>query len=105
LHPVLPKDFKAIENKDMYLTKETKENFFKEYGKSEFDTGSPEGQVALFTFRIKHLTEHLKINRKDKATERALVRMVGKRRRLLDYLKEKDITRYRSIIKKLGIRK
>ncbi len=89
----------------MYLTKEIKTEFFKEYGKSEFDTGSPEGQIALFSHRIKHLTEHLKDNRKDKATERALVRLVGKRRRLLDYLKEKDITRYRSIIKKLGIRK
>ncbi|NLN94631.1 MAG: 30S ribosomal protein S15 [Bacteroidales bacterium] len=89
----------------MYLTKEVKANFFKEYGQSEFDTGSPEGQIALFSYRIKHLTEHLKVNRKDKATERALVRLVGKRRRLLDYLKEKEITRYRSIIKKLGIRK
>jgi len=89
----------------MYLTKETKKEFFKEFGKSEFDTGSPEGKVALFTHRIKHLTEHLKENRKDKATERALVRLVGKRRRLLDYLKEKDITRYRTIIKKLHIRK
>lgn len=89
----------------MYLTKETKQDFFKEYGKSEFDTGSPEGQIALFTHRIKHLTGHLKINKKDLATERALVRLVGKRRRLLDYLKEKDITRYREIIKKLGIRK
>ena len=89
----------------MYLTKEVKTNFFKEFGQSEFDTGSPEGQIALFSYRIKHLTERLKVNRKDKATERALIRLVGKRRRLLDYLKEKDITRYRSIIKKLGIRK
>lgn len=105
MHPVLRKDYKAIEHKDMYLTKETKQDFFKEYGKSEFDTGSPEGQIALFTHRIKHLTGHLKINKKDLATERALVRLVGKRRRLLDYLKDKDITRYREIIKKLGIRK
>jgi small subunit ribosomal protein S15 len=89
----------------MYLTKETKQDFFKEYGKSEFDTGSPEGQVALFSHRIKHLTDHLKGNRKDKATERSLVRLVGKRRRLLDYLKEKDISRYRAIIKKLGLRR
>lgn len=89
----------------MYLTTKTKKDFFKEYGKSEFDTGSPEGQVALYSHRVKHLTEHLKTNRKDKATERALVRLVGKRRRLLDYLKEKDITRYRAIIKKLGLRK
>jgi small subunit ribosomal protein S15 len=104
LHPDF-KNYKAIGNKDMYLTKETKQDFFKEHGKSEFDTGSPEGQVALFSFRIKHLTDHLKSNRKDKATERSLVRLVGKRRRLLDYLKEKDITRYRAIIKKLGLRK
>jgi small subunit ribosomal protein S15 len=89
----------------MYLTKENKKQFFTDYGKSEFDTGSPEGQVALFSFRIKHLTEHLKVNRKDKATERSLIRLVGKRRRLLDYLKEKEINRYREIIKKLGLRR
>lgn len=89
----------------MYLTTETKKDFFKEYGKSEFDTGSAEGQIALFTFRIKHLTEHLKINKKDLATERSLIRLVGKRRKLLDYLREKEINRYREIIKILGIRK
>jgi len=89
----------------MYLTPETKKDFFKNYGKSEFDTGSAEGQIALFTFRIKHLTEHLKINKKDLVTERSLVRLVGKRRKLLDYLKQNDIARYREIIKKLGIRK
>ncbi|MBR5146347.1 MAG: 30S ribosomal protein S15, partial [Bacteroidales bacterium] len=64
-----------------------------------------EGQIALFTFRIKHLTEHMKQNKKDVATMRSLVRLVGKRRRLLDYLKNKDIERYRTIIKELGIRK
>lgn len=89
----------------MYLTAEKKNEFFKEFGKSEFDTGSAEGQIALFTFRIKHLTEHLKDNKKDNVTKRNLVLMVGKRRRLLDYLKKKDIERYRAIIKKLGIRK
>jgi len=89
----------------MYLTTEKKQEFFKTYGKSEFDTGSTEGQVALFTFRIKHLTEHLKQNKKDHHTERSLVLMVGKRRKLLDYLKRKDIERYRAIIKKLGLRK
>jgi small subunit ribosomal protein S15 len=89
----------------MYLTSEKKKDFFKEYGKSEFDTGSTEGQVALFTFRITHLTEHLKENKKDLATERSLIRLVGKRRKLLDYLKQKDIERYRVVIKKLGIRK
>jgi small subunit ribosomal protein S15 len=89
----------------MYLTTETKKDIFKKYGKSEFDTGSAEGQVALFTFRVKYLTNHLKKNKKDLNTERSLVRLVGKRRKLLDYLKEKDIERYRVIIKKLGIRK
>ena len=69
------------------------------------DTGSAEGQVALFTFRIKHLTEHLKINKKDLATQRSLVRLVGKRRKMLDYLKKKEIERYRAIIAKLGLRK
>ncbi len=89
----------------MYLTSEIKKNIFKEYGKSELDSGTVEGQVALFTFRIKHLTNHLKTNKKDRVTERSLVRMVGKRRKLLDYLKEKDIERYRAIIKTLGLRK
>jgi small subunit ribosomal protein S15 len=89
----------------MYLTTEKKKEFFKDYGKSEFDTGSTEGQVALFTYRITHLTEHLKENKKDLATERSLIRLVGKRRKLLDYLKRKDIERYRVVIKKLGIRK
>ena len=89
----------------MYLTTDKKKEFFETYGKSEFDTGSSEGQIALFTYRINHLTGHLKKNKKDKGTERSLVIMVGKRRRLLDYLKETDIERYRSIIKKLNIRK
>lgn len=89
----------------MYIEPEVKKNTFKEFGKSEFDTGSTEAQVALFTERIKHLTEHLKTNRKDLVTERSLVRLVGKRRKLLDYLKNKDIERYRQIIKKLNIRK
>jgi small subunit ribosomal protein S15 len=89
----------------MYLTIEKKREIFKDFGKSEFDTGSAEGQIALFTHRIKHLTEHLKKNKKDKATERSLVRLVGKRRRLLDYLKHKDVERYREIVKKLGLRR
>ncbi len=89
----------------MYLTIEIKREIFKDFGKSEFDTGSAEGQIALFTHRIKHLTEHLKKNKKDKATERSLVRLVGKRRRLLDYLKHKDVERYREIVKKLGLRR
>ncbi|OSY86871.1 30S ribosomal protein S15 [Tenacibaculum holothuriorum] len=89
----------------MYLTKAIKEEIFAKHGKGTNDTGTAEGQIALFTFRINHLTEHLKNNRKDYNTERSLVKMVGKRRSLLDYLKKKDITRYRAIIKELGIRK
>ena len=89
----------------MYLTKENKKEIFKEHGKSESDTGSAEGQIALFTKRINHLTEHLKSNRKDFNTERSLVMMVGKRKSLLSYLKKKDINRYREIIKKLNLRK
>ena len=89
----------------MYLTAEKKKEFFKTYGKSEADTGSAEGQIALFTYRIAHLTNHLKANKKDFSTQRALLKLVGKRRRLLDYLKERDIERYRAIIKALGIRK
>ena len=89
----------------MYLTKSIKEGLFKEHGKSDKDSGSTEGQIALFTIRINHLTSHLKKNRKDFNTERSLVRMVGKRKNLLNYLKTKDIERYRSIIKKLSIRK
>ena len=89
----------------MNLAPEVKKNAFKEHGKSEFDSGSTEAQVALFTMKIQHLTEHLKKNKKDMVTERSLVIMVGKRRKLLDYLKGKEIQRYRDIIKKLGIRK
>ncbi|MDZ7847658.1 MAG: 30S ribosomal protein S15 [Owenweeksia sp.] len=89
----------------MYLTAEKKRELFKKHGKSATDTGSAEGQVALFTVRINHLTSHLKNNRKDFATEKALVDMVGKRKRLLNYLKDKDIERYRAIISELKIRK
>ena len=89
----------------MYLTAEKKTEFFTEHGKNEQDTGSAEGQIALFSFRIKHLTEHLKSNKKDLVTQRSLVRLVGKRRKFLDYLKKNDIERYRNIIKKLGLRK
>lgn len=89
----------------MYLTTEKKQEIFAKHGKSATDTGSAEGQIALFTFRINHLTEHLKVNRKDFNTEKALVRLVGKRKALLDYLKNKDIERYRAIIAELGIRK
>ena len=89
----------------MYLTKEVKAELFAKHGKSAQDTGSAEGQIALFTFRINHLSQHLKSNHKDYATERSLVKLVGKRKRLLDYLKKKDINRYRAIIAELGITK
>ena len=89
----------------MYLTTKKKKEIFKKYGKSENDTGSTEGQIALFSHRIGHLSSHLKNNAKDFNTERSLIRLVGKRRSLLDYLKAKDIVRYREIIKELGIRK
>ncbi|WP_108821392.1 30S ribosomal protein S15 [Dysgonomonas sp. Marseille-P4361] len=89
----------------MYLDSAKKQELFAKYGKSNTDTGSPEAQIALFSYRISHLTEHLKLNKKDYNTERSLRRLVGKRRRLLDYLIATDIERYRSIIKELGIRK
>ncbi|MGM9797880.1 MAG: 30S ribosomal protein S15 [Parabacteroides sp.] len=89
----------------MYLDSAKKKELFEKYGKSATDTGSPESQIALFTVRIAHLTEHLKKNHKDFATERALKMLVGKRRRMLDYLIRIDIERYRAIIKDLGIRK
>ncbi len=89
----------------MYLSPEIKKNIFKEYGGKETDTGSPESQIALFTHRIKHLTDHLKTNKKDLGTRRSLVLLVGKRRKLLNYLKNNDIERYRAIIKKLNLRK
>jgi|TARA_Y100000816_G_scaffold153602_1_gene109436 small subunit ribosomal protein S15 len=82
-----------------------KEEIFKEFGKNKKDTGSSESQIALFTKRIDSLSNHLKSNAKDFNTEKSLVKMVGKRRNLLEYLKKIDIERYRDIIKKLGIRK
>ena len=89
----------------MYLTAEKKTEMFTKHGKAATDTGSAEGQIALFTFRINHLTDHLKANKKDHSTRRALIKLVGKRRSLLDYLIKKDITRYRAIIKELNLRK
>jgi len=91
----------------MYLGSEEKKAIFEKYGKSNTDTGSPEAQIALFSVRIAHLTEHLKSNHKDHNTTRALKKLVGKRRQLLDYLIRVDINRYRAIVAKseLGIRK
>lgn len=88
----------------MYLTKEVKAETFKKFGGSEKNTGSAEGQIALFTIRIEHLQEHVKRNPKDFNTKRSLVRLVGKRRFILAYLKSVDIERYRSIVKELGLR-
>ena len=88
-----------------YLESAKKQELFETYGKSNTDTGSAESQIALFSYRISHLTEHMKKNRHDYGTQRSLLRLVGKRRRLLDYLKKVDIERYRSIVKALNLRK
>ncbi len=91
----------------MYLSKEKKQEIFENHGrlKSKADTGSAEAQIALFTFRIGHLTDHLKTNKKDYSTQQGLLKLVGKRRKLLNYLKQKDIERYRAIIGDLKLRK
>ena len=89
----------------IYLTEEKKNEIFKEYGGSATNTGSIEGQIALFTYRIKSLSEHLKDNKKDNSCKRSMLTLVGKRKRLLDYLKKTEISRYRAIIAELGIRK
>ena len=89
----------------IYLTEEKKNEIFKEYGGSASNTGSIEGQIALFTYRIKSLSEHLKDNKKDNSCKRSMLTLVGKRKRLLKYLMHRDIQGYRDLIKKLGIRK
>ena len=91
----------------MYLNKEKKAEIFSQYGiqKNAADTGSAESQIALLTYRIKHLTEHVKANHKDFVTTRALTKLVAKRRRLLDYLYERDINLYRAIVISLCLRK
>lgn len=89
----------------MALTSEAKKEIFTKYGGAATNTGSSEGQIALFTERINQLTEHLKKNAKDYGTQRSLIRLVGKRRSLLDYMKDRDITKYRALLKELGIRK
>jgi small subunit ribosomal protein S15 len=89
----------------MYINTEVKKEIFAKHGGSETNTGSTEAQIALFTFRIAHLTEHLKKNRKDFVTQRSLQLLVGKRRSFLDYLKRNDIERYRAIVKELGLRR
>ena len=87
------------------ISKEKKAVIIKEYGLKEGDTGSPEVQVAILTARIQELTEHLKVNKKDNHSRRGLFMMVGQRRGMLDYLKKKDINRYRALIEKLGLRR
>jgi small subunit ribosomal protein S15 len=89
----------------MYINTEIKKEIFVKHGGSETNTGSTEAQIALFTFRISNLTEHLKKNRKDFVTQRSLQLLVGKRRSFLDYLKKNDISRYRAIVKELGLRR
>jgi small subunit ribosomal protein S15 len=89
----------------MYLTTEAKKQIFRTYGGAETATGTTESQVALFTERINFLTKHMQEHAKDLGTKRALVNMVGKRKSLLEYLKKKDISRYRALIKKLDIRR
>ena len=89
----------------MYLDQAKKAEIFEKFGKTPADTGSVESQVALFSYRISHLTEHLKKNHKDHATARSLTKLVGKRRSLLTYLYDRDINRYRAIVKALGLRK
>lgn len=91
----------------MFINQEIKKQIFAEYSPNQNDsnTGSAESQIALFTYRIEYLTEHLKNHPKDNSTKRGLLKLVGKRRALLDYLKKVDIERYRSIINKLGIRR
>ena len=87
------------------ITKEMKQEIMTKYARTEGDTGSPEVQVAVLTARIQELTEHLKENPKDHHSRRGMLKMVGQRRGLLDYLKKKDIERYRALIEKLGLRK
>ena len=87
------------------MTTEKKAEIIKEFGRTPNDTGSPEVQVALLTERINTLTEHLKENKKDHHSRRGLLKMVGKRRGLLDYIKKNDVNEYRALIEKLGIRK
>lgn len=89
----------------MQVTSDVKKEIFKQYGGADTNTGSAEAQVALFTARIQHITEHLKVNKKDFSAELSLIKLVGKRRALLDYLAKKDIFRYRAIIKELKLRK
>jgi small subunit ribosomal protein S15 len=103
----LPLEIREKQFFEMQLTVENKKELFKKHGskKSEKDTGSPESQIALFTTRINHLTDHLKTNKKDFSTQTGLLNLVGKRKRLLNYLQNTDIERYRAILAELDLRK
>ena len=98
-------DIKIIKEVVVMITKEKKTAIINEYARKPGDTGSPEVQIAILTARIQELTEHLKVNQKDHHSRRGLLKMVGKRRGLLDYIKENDVNEYRALIEKLGIRK
>lgn len=95
----------SIEEENKMIAKEKKQEIMKAYARTEGDTGSPEVQVAVLTARINELTEHLRQNPKDHHSRRGLLKMVGHRRSLLAYLRNKDITRYRTLIERLGLRK
>lgn len=97
--------FIEVKYSEMHITQEEIKSIATKHGGAETNTGKAEVQIALFTERVAHLTEHLRSNKKDHHTRRALINIVGKRRRLLDYLKHKEINRYREIIKELNIRK
>jgi small subunit ribosomal protein S15 len=97
--------FKACAEDQLSLTAEKKTQIVESYRTHQTDTGSPEVQIAILSEKIAYLTEHFKVHAKDHHSRRGLLRMVGKRRRLLDYLKDKDAARYRTIIERLGIRK
>ena len=95
----------AVVKKNMALASAQKQEIIEEFRTANGDTGSPEVQIALLTERIRYLTEHFKVHKKDHAGRRGLLKLVGQRRRLLDYLKGRDVERYRTVISRLGIRK
>jgi small subunit ribosomal protein S15 len=103
----LPLEIREKKQIEMYLTTEIKQDLFKKHGngKKKEETGSPESQIALFTHRINHLTQHLKENKKDFSTQQGLMKLVGKRKKLLNYLQKTNIERYRSILAELELRK
>jgi len=108
LHPIIKKKIKhrVLKSKEMsYLTSEKKATIFTTFGAKASNTGSIEGQIALLTERINHISNHLKLNKKDFSSQRGLMMMVGKRKRLLTYLSKHDLTGYRALIEKLGLRK